>query len=76
MNDFFEFLEENDGSLCDCCGVSIDDHVLHTLEMACPVTLCRSCILRFYALLDQHNGCSLRVIRSDGSDDQTPDEKT
>ena len=76
MNDFFDFLDANDGSICDCCGVSIDDHELHTLEMACPVTLCRSCILHFHALLDRHNGRSLRVIRFDGNDDQTPDEIT
>ena len=73
MNDFYDFFAPDD-SMCDCCGVSIDGHELHTVEGVCPVTLCRSCIMMFYAILDRNSNSNnlrmLRIINSDGKNDQ------
>lgn len=53
MNDYYSDMFYHDNSMCDCCGVTIDDHEIHTIENICEVSLCRRCILQLYALLDR-----------------------
>ena len=50
MNDSFLDLM-HDNSMCDCCGATIDDHQLYSVDRNAEVTLCRDCLNRFLALM-------------------------
>ena len=45
------FFDDGELLMCDCCGVTNEDHELHSLDILCEITLCRNCIQQFYALL-------------------------
>lgn len=52
MDDYEKFFDCDD-MICDCCGTTQSESEVHTLDMGCSITLCRECILKFYALLDK-----------------------
>ncbi len=53
MNERYEEIFGYNGTMCDCCGVTEPGQELHTLEGNCGITLCRECILQFYAMIDR-----------------------
>ena len=60
MDDYEECFDCYD-MICDCCGTTQREREVHTLDMGCSITLCRECVLRFYALLDK--GRTRRILR-------------
>lgn len=51
MNDSIMDMICQDQSICDCCGRTIDDCQLYTVDVNCMVTLCRECINHFIRLM-------------------------
>ncbi len=40
------------GVICDCCGVLIQNREIYTLDRGCSISLCKECIIKFYSLLN------------------------
>ncbi len=55
MDNTFSEMMNGEGLSCDCCGGSIDDRQLYTVDVRCAITLCRECITRFIRLIDYNS---------------------
>ena len=65
-----EYLEYDYGSMCDCCGTTDEGQELHSLDVLCEITLCRSCIQQFYALLHHGTKDNGRLIVLKGNNEK------
>ena len=54
----------HNGTICDCCGILNHRCEVYTLDRGCSISLCRVCIVKFYALLHAKPAPIIRLNRN------------
>lgn len=61
MSDVIDVFWGQNSTICDCCGVLNQYSEVYMLDRGCNISLCRECIVKFYALLNAKPATIIRL---------------
>lgn len=68
MSDVIDVFWGHNTAMCDCCGVFNQNCEVYALDRGCSISLCRECIIGFYALLNAKPAPIIRLKRDIGEE--------